>query len=167
MAANHQTVRLERGRHDRPDDGACVMELASMLSGEPLTDRPRTVSRTLAGLLRGYNDGLDDARRQSLKRYAADSLDTARGRAAERERRRVVRAWLAADAGRHGRWASIERRIALLDGPYVGFQLGTRVRICSDDALHARVLGLFYAVIAFGAPPEQALTASDRALVTA
>jgi hypothetical protein len=29
------------------------------------------------------------------------------------------------------------------------------------------VLGLFDAVIAFGAPPEQALTASDRALVTA
>jgi hypothetical protein len=167
MAANHQTVRLERGRHDGPDDGVCVMELASMLAGEPLTDRPRTVSRTLAGLLRGYNDGLDDGRRQSLKRYAADGLDTARGRAVERERRRVVRAWLAAEAGRDGRWASLERRIALLDGPYVGFQLGTRVRICGDHALHARVLGLFDALIVLGAPPEQALTAADRALVTA
>jgi hypothetical protein len=167
MAANHQTVRLERGRHDRPDDGVCVMELASMLAGEPLTDRPRTVARTLAGLLRGYNDGVDDRRRQSLKRYAAESLGTARGRAVERERRRVVRAWLAADACRHGRWASLERRIALLDGPYVGFQLGTRVRICGDDALHARVLGLFDALIAVGAPPEPAPVVAERPLVAA
>jgi hypothetical protein len=167
MAANHQTVRLERGRHDRPDDGVCVMELASMLAGEPLTDRPHTVARTLAGLLRGYNDGLDDQRRQSLKRYAAESLGTARGRVWERERRRVVRAWLAADAGRHGRWASLERRIALLDGPYVGFQLGTRVRVASDDALHGRILGLFDDLIALGAPAEPAPAVPERVLAAA
>src|SRR3954447_3193977 len=81
MPANYQTVRLAPGRHMRPDDGVCVMELASMLGGEPLTDRPRSVSPVLAALLRGYNDGLDADRRQSLKHHAAASLGTARGRA--------------------------------------------------------------------------------------
>ena len=31
----HQTVRLTTGKHTSPSDGACVMELASMLAGEP------------------------------------------------------------------------------------------------------------------------------------
>jgi hypothetical protein len=164
MPANYQTVRLARGRHDRPDDGVCVMELASMLAGEPLTDRPRTVGPTLASLLRGYNDGLDDARRQTLKRYAAASLGTARGRAVERERRRLVGDWLAVDAGRHGRWAGWELRISLLDRPYVGYQLANRVRVADDDALHARVLRLFDALIALGAPaePSETLPEPDR-----
>jgi hypothetical protein len=167
MAANHQTVQLARGRHYRADDGVCVMELASMLAGEPLTDRPRTVSRTLAALLRGYNDGLDHTRRQQLKRYAAESLGTARGRAVERERRRVVRAWLAEEPGTHDRWGSLGLRVSLLDRPYVGFQLATRVRVGNDDALHARVLRLFDALIAAGAPTERCPAAPEPGLVAA
>jgi hypothetical protein len=42
------------------------MELASMLAGERFSDRPRSVSRALAAFLRGYNDLLDDKRRQDL-----------------------------------------------------------------------------------------------------
>src|SRR4051812_41179392 len=127
MSATFQTVRLAPGRHAIPDQGVCVMELASMLAGEPLTDRPRSVSPALANLLRGYNDGLDDRRRQTLKLYAAASLDTARGRAVERQRRRMVRAWLGA--------------IAALDLQNAGRGVATRVRLGDSDALHAEMLG--------------------------
>src|SRR4051812_49771741 len=92
MPANYQTVRLAPGRHQRPDDGVCVMELASMLAGERLTDHPRSVCPTIAALLRGYNDGIDAGRRQSLKYYAAASLGTAGGPAAARPPPRMLRA---------------------------------------------------------------------------
>src|SRR5690349_12927220 len=46
-----QTVHLKRGRHLSPDHGVCVMELASMLSGERFTDRPRSVSPVIAAFL--------------------------------------------------------------------------------------------------------------------
>ena len=34
----HQTIKLSRGWHDSPDEGACVMELASMPAGEEFSD---------------------------------------------------------------------------------------------------------------------------------
>src|SRR5689334_2748249 len=84
---SHQSVRLTAGRHTGPDHGACVMELASMLAGERFSDRPDSVSPALAAVLRGYNDGLDDERRQSLKRLAAASVGTRADRRTERRRR--------------------------------------------------------------------------------
>ena len=45
-----QTVRLCRGKHWSPAQGACVMELSSMIAGEPFTDRPASVCRVIAGL---------------------------------------------------------------------------------------------------------------------
>jgi hypothetical protein len=62
------------------------MELASMLAGESFSDRPATVSPVIAAFLRTYNDGIDDDRRQALYPLAALIVDTARGRAVERER---------------------------------------------------------------------------------
>jgi len=67
----HQTVKLSRGKHSSPQRGACVMELASMLAGEPFSDRPDCVCPVLAGFLRVYNDQLDDDRRQDLFAYEA------------------------------------------------------------------------------------------------
>lgn len=67
----HQTVRLSRGRHKSPQSGACVMELASMLGGEPFSDRPACVCPLIAGFLRVYNDRLDNDTRQDLYAYAA------------------------------------------------------------------------------------------------
>ena len=69
--ASHQTVRLSQGKHRDPDHGACVMELASMLAGEPFSDRPRCVDPVIAAFLRTYNDGIDDRRRQDLYPLAA------------------------------------------------------------------------------------------------
>src|SRR5689334_88433 len=91
MTQSYQTVRLAAGQHRGPDDGVCVMELASMLAGERFSDRPRSVSRTLAAVMRGYNDGLDDDRRQQLKGYASAAIGTSGGWATERRRRRMVR----------------------------------------------------------------------------
>jgi len=51
-AISHQTVSLSKGKHSGPDQGACVMELASMLAGESFNDRPRSVDRAIAAFLR-------------------------------------------------------------------------------------------------------------------
>ena len=74
---SHQTIKLSRGRHSSPEHGACVMELASMLAGEGFSDHPRSVSRPIASFLRGYNDLVDDRRREDLYRYAAQAVGTA------------------------------------------------------------------------------------------
>src|ERR1044072_7923842 len=77
--ASHQTVRLSQGKHRDPDHGACVMELSSMLAGEPFSDRPRCVDPVIAAFLRTYNDGLDDRRRQDLYPPPAPARRAARG----------------------------------------------------------------------------------------
>ena len=67
----HQTIRLSKGKHTSKEHGACVMELASMLAGEPFSDHPASVCPVVGSLLRAYNDSIDDTRRQDLYRYAA------------------------------------------------------------------------------------------------
>src|SRR3954465_11794258 len=71
MSVSHPTGALTRGKHASPRSGACVMELASMLAGEPFTDRPGSVCPVVAAFLRSYNDAVDDRRRQDLYPYAA------------------------------------------------------------------------------------------------
>ena len=72
----YQTVKLAKGKHAAPHQGVCVMELASMLAGERFSDHPRSVSRVVAAFMRGYNDVLDDDRRQNLYEYAARTVGT-------------------------------------------------------------------------------------------
>jgi hypothetical protein len=84
--ATHQTIRLGRGAHGSPEQGACVMELASMLAGEKFTDSPKSVSPVITRFLRAYNDRLDDERRQALYGYAARVVGTRASRAVERTR---------------------------------------------------------------------------------
>src|ERR687885_2466316 len=74
---SHQTVRLRRGKHASPEKGVCVMELASMLAGEPFSDRPQAVCPVIGAYLRSYNDVVDDDRRQDLYRYAAEAIGPA------------------------------------------------------------------------------------------
>ena len=82
---NFQTVVLAKGKHGCPEDGACVVELASMLAGEPFTDRPQSVCRVIAAFLRAYNDAAGD-RRRDLHRCAADIVGTRGTEAVERQR---------------------------------------------------------------------------------
>jgi len=83
-----QPVRptLVRGRHPSPRFGTCVMELASLLAGEPFSDRPATVSPVIGALLRTYNDGVDDERRQDLSELAPVIIGTAARRSVEENR---------------------------------------------------------------------------------
>jgi hypothetical protein len=68
---SYQTIKLSKGKHTSPEDGACVMELASMLAGEPFTDHPVSVCPVIGSFLRAYNDSIDDGRRQALYEYAS------------------------------------------------------------------------------------------------
>lgn len=57
-----------------------------MLSGEPFSDRPGSSSPVVGALLRTYNDGLDDQRRQDLYPLASMIVGSASTRRIERER---------------------------------------------------------------------------------
>ena len=96
---SHQTVRLTRGPNSSPDEGVCVMELASMLAGEPFCDRPSGVSAVITGVLRTHNDRIDDRRRQDLYRYAAQVVGTGGDAEAERARAKRCLEWEATSAG--------------------------------------------------------------------
>jgi hypothetical protein len=112
---SHQTVRLSRGRHGSPALGMCVMELASTLAGERFSDHPRSVSPVIAGLLRQYNDAVDDQRRQALIPYAALAVGTRSSKEAERARARRCVEWAAERSGaRLPRWRSALARVSRL-----------------------------------------------------
>lgn len=72
----HQTIRLSQGRHGSPAEGACVLELASMLAGGPFGDHSAVVCPAIAAFLRGYNDQIDEGRRQDLIPVAAEIVNT-------------------------------------------------------------------------------------------
>jgi hypothetical protein len=94
-APTHQTVRLAKGKHHGPHEGACVMELASMLAGERFSDHPRSVCPVIAAFLRTYNDGVDDERRQDLYRFASAAVGTRATPEIESARAQLCREWQA------------------------------------------------------------------------
>ena len=57
---------LSRGKHRSPRKGACFMELASFLAGEPWSDHPGCTHPLLAALARDVNDCTSDVNRQRL-----------------------------------------------------------------------------------------------------
>ena len=95
-AISHQNVRLGPGRHPRPGEVVCVMELASMLAGGRFGDRPPSVCPVIGAILRAYNDNVDDRRRQDLYRFAADAVDTRRNYHAQRRRADAALDWAVA-----------------------------------------------------------------------
>jgi hypothetical protein len=101
-SVSYQTIKLSTGRHSSPEVGACVMELASMLAGEPFTDQPESVCPVIASFLRAYNDLVDDSRRQDLYAYASKVVGSTRSAAVQRARANLMAAW--ALEMRHRRW---------------------------------------------------------------
>lgn len=57
---------LSRGKHRSPRKGACFMEFASYLAGEPWSDHPGCTDPVLAGLARAVNDSVGDEARRRL-----------------------------------------------------------------------------------------------------
>jgi hypothetical protein len=83
------SVRLEPGRHRSPDDGVCVVELASIIGGEKFSDHPGCVCPVLGGFLRSWNDGAGYADRQRLEPYASLVVGTGGSRKESRARRDI------------------------------------------------------------------------------
>jgi len=153
----YQTIKLSRGRHASPREGACVMELASMIAREPFSARPHSVSPSIAAFLRAYNDLVDDERRSDLYAYAAKSVGTAAPESVEVFRTSRLVAWGNAMRCRH----ALSRRIF---GALRGRALARRSMSCegagryaarsirrSDDASHAAALALVDDLIGMGA----------------
>jgi hypothetical protein len=168
MSVSHQTIRIERGKHAAPEEGACVMELASMLAGERFTDRPQTVCPVVAGFLRGYNDLVDDARRQELYRYAAEVVGSAGDRSTRWRRRRVLRRWASRVAERSSPALALRTGFRVGSGDEIGGHVGHLVASArtaeAADSLHREVLQLVDELLAVGReqrPP--AAPAPDRA----
>jgi hypothetical protein len=90
---SHQTIKLSKGKHSSPEEGACVMELASMLAGESFTDHPTSACPVIGSLLRAYNDYAGDERRQDLYVYAAKVVGSRGGRELQRARAERVAEW--------------------------------------------------------------------------
>jgi hypothetical protein len=152
------------------------MELASMLAGEPFSDHPRCACPVISGLMRAYNDAVDDDRRQDLYAYAARVVGTAGPPEVRRARAERCAAW-AADRRRARAWWRRWTRPtpAFGDGADLDAAGSRLVRTLGriDDATHADVLALVDQLIAIGRrPAEEDLPAlpagrERRALATA
>ncbi len=95
-------LRLEAGAHDSPDEGVCIVELASILAGERFTDRPICVDEVIAAFLRSWNDRLGHAERQRLVPYADRVVGTNTDAATTRKRRDICLASAAQALGHSG-----------------------------------------------------------------
>ncbi len=152
---SHQTIRLGKGKHQSPEQGACVMELASMLAGEPFTDHPRSVSAPIASFLRRYNDLLDERRRQDLYPYASLVVGTAARAATELARVERLLGW-ADDLWERRRWPVCCRLIGVRRGrsrvshPEVAGSYAVRALPRMSDQTHAQALALVDELIAMG-----------------
>ncbi|HKO25907.1 MAG TPA: hypothetical protein VJU80_00500 [Solirubrobacteraceae bacterium] len=137
---SHQTIRLSTGMHSSPDHGACVIELASMLAGEPFSDRPRSVCPVIAAVLRRYNDVLDDRRRQELYPYAARVVGSRGPARLEHARVEYLSGRTTERFGRRHRW----RRLFGFESPSVDALAARAVHELSrrGEDSHALVLGL-------------------------
>lgn len=156
LQVNHQTIRLGKGKHAAPSEGACVMELASMLAGEPFTDRPATACPVIGGFLRAYNDRIDDERRQDLYRYAAAVVGTRGSAEVEQARERRCLEWAESrkrERARPIRWITrasptvVDRRLGL---DAAGTYAARSIRRHSDRT-HAAALALIDELIEMGA----------------
>jgi hypothetical protein len=167
-AISHQNVRLGPGRHPRPGQVVCVMELASMLAGERFGDRPPSVCPVIGAILRAYNDNVDDRRRQDLYRFAADAVDTRRNYHAQRRRADAALGWAVA---RHASRGGTVLAPPDPEGPrddigyyVVGALVGRESRVgCWSDEEHAAMIALLDELIeidhepALGAVIEESL----------
>lgn len=141
-----QTTRLAAGRHATPEQGACVMELASMLAGEPFSDHPRAGCDVVGAFLRTYNDRVDDDRRQDLYEYAAKVVGSRAGRRVRRERGALLRAWA------HERGSRISPR-GWLVRPMMAAREAAAVAIArGDERTHREALRLLDELLLIGGP---------------
>ena len=156
----HQTIKLSKGKHASPEDGACVMELASMLAGEPFSDHPASVCPVLGSFLRAYNDSIDDDRRQDLYAYAARAVGSRASINIQRDRADHLADWAFEMQRRHwtSRYLPLGRlRMASLRRQPSAHAVGTyavRAIPKHTESTHREVLGLLNSLLSIGAPAQ-------------
>lgn len=144
MPATYQTTRLSAGRHRAPEEGACVMELASMLAHEPFSDRPESVCPVVARFLRSYNDHVDQRRRQDLYPYAARAVGTRADVTTERARAGMCLRWARLYCDRPPLRVRILHRLLRCQGLDVDGVYAARAAVATENEhlTHHRVLDL-------------------------
>jgi hypothetical protein len=149
----HQTIKLSRGKHHSPEEGACVMELASMLGDGHFSDHPASVCPVIGALLRAHNDSIDDERRQDLYAYAAKVVgsrssgpvqDARAARLSEWDKRVRQRQNAPSDLPWPVRILSRMLRVMFVDGHSHAFY---RLTVHNDET-HAEVLALIDELLA-------------------
>jgi hypothetical protein len=70
------TTPLSAGTHLAPEDGACLMEAVSAVTGDRWTDSPTSTHPLLAHLARLVNDAVEDETRNNLAAFIPDLVDT-------------------------------------------------------------------------------------------
>lgn len=129
---------LSRGGHRRSEDGACVMEYVSVLSGGRFTDHPRCTHPALASLARLVNDRIiDDEVRRELALLAPDLIGAGRGDRLMTHR--VVAGCLRAAAAARPLPAAAARRLARTSARLQRLERGnrwTRARLCGWQLLN-------------------------------
>jgi hypothetical protein len=144
---SHQTVQLAKGRHSGPEDGVCVMELASMLAGERFSDHPAAVCPVIAAFLRTYNDLVEDDRRQELYAYASLAIGT-RDRRARRRRVALCRSFIEAAHQPPGTPGRDHRRALGRWGAESAGSLAARTALASaSPTRHSMALALLDALL--------------------
>ena len=91
MQINLDTLTLKSGGHSDFESGACLLEAASYMAGEPWSDHPKCVSAVLGRMGRSLNDRLGSDDRQKLKVFLPSLLHTAD------DGQDDARRWMAAD----------------------------------------------------------------------
>jgi len=158
-STSHQTIRLSRGKHASPAEGACVMELASMLAGEPFGDHPVSVCPIIGAFLRTYNDSVEDGRRQDLYAYASKVVGSRATEAVERERQAHLERWTKEVRRRRHRRLRLPRWLGLLcAGAASDIQAAIAVYEVTRQGAegHARALALIDDLLAIGASARPA-----------
>jgi hypothetical protein len=153
MTTTHQTVVLGKGRHDSPDRGACVMELASMLAGERFSDHPDSVCPVIAGFLRGYNDLLPEGEQDELYAYATRVVGTAAAPAVRRARARRILDWARCRRPRALRVRLRPWDLVLLPAVQAALRM-------SSERRRSEVSALLDELIAMGRPAEVVVPAA-------
>jgi hypothetical protein len=88
-----ESLRLEPGSHASPEQGVCIVELASILAKEKFSDEPDCVCDVIGAFLRSWNDRASYVDRQRLRPYAARIVGTCSGRAITHRRRDICLVW--------------------------------------------------------------------------
>jgi hypothetical protein len=169
---SYQTIKLSKGKHSSPEDGACVMELASMLAGEPFTDHPVSVCPVIGSFLRAYNDSIDDRRRQSLYEYASKAVGSRAPQRTQEARVERLAEWADQMYRARRSWflRSPLRALSRLRKPpadAVGTYAVHAIRKHTDQT-HAEVLALIDELLTIGMRDERVsarvIAARERAL---